>query len=412
MLDHLFFTELVGLKVYDLKGRKLGRIRDAAIVPLVDPNRVDRYLLGGGWAWLTIRHDQIQTISLDGVWLRDEQLTPYHRDDYMLRLERDLLDQQIIDVEGRKVVRVTDVTFQRVQVNGHDELRVQEVDIGLRSMFRRLAQGVAPRRLVRRLMMPIPVNSIRWEFCNIVESDPQRRLRLNISTRSLETMHPADLADIVEELGPSDRNAIFGSLDSEVAAEALSEVDPDLQASILESLSEEKAAEIIEEMSPDEAADVLADMEEAKSEAILEEMDDAPAQEVEELLVHREDSAGGLMTTEYVAVADTLTVGEAIAAAQGNDYALETTNTVYLVDGEERLTGAIPLARLFLADTARPVAELCSERLVSAPVKERQNRVIETFDKYNLVALPVVDGAGRLVGVITADDIIAVLRQG
>jgi magnesium transporter len=412
MLDHLFFTELVGLKVYDLKGRKLGRIRDAAIVPLVDPNRVDRYLLGGGWAWLTIRHDQIQTISLDGVWLRDEQLTPYHRDDYMLRLERDLLDQQIIDVEGRKVVRVTDVTFQRVQVNGHDELRVQEVDIGLRSMFRRLAQGVAPRRLVRRLMMPIPVNSIRWEFCNIVESDPQRRLRLNISTRSLETMHPADLADIVEELGPSDRNAIFGSLDSEVAAEALSEVDPDLQASILESLSEEKAAEIIEEMSPDEAADVLADMEEAKSEAILEEMDDAPAQEVEELLVHREDSAGGLMTTEYVAVADTLTVGEAIAAAQGNDYALETTNTVYLVDGEERLTGAIPLARLFLAGAARPVAELCSERLVSAPVKERQNRVIETFDKYNLVALPVVDGAGRLVGVITADDIIAVLRQG
>ncbi len=412
MLDHLFFTELVGLKVYDLKGRKLGRIRDAAIVPLVDANRVDRYLLGGGWAWLTIRHDQIQTISLDGVWLRDEQLTPYHRDDYMLRLERDLLDQQIIDVEGRKVVRVTDVTFQRVQVNGHDELRVHEVDIGLRSMFRRLVQGVAPRRLVRRLMMPIPVSSIRWDFCNIVESDPQRRLRLNISTRALETMHPADLADIVEELGPSDRNAIFGSLDSEVAAEALSEVDPDLQASILESLSEEKAAEIIEEMSPDEAADVLADMEEAKSEAILEEMDDEPAHEVEELLVHREDSAGGLMTTEYVAVAETLTVGEAIAAAQGNDYALETTNTVYLVDAGERLTGAIPLARLFLADTQRPVAGLCSERLVSAPVTQRQDRVIEAFDKYNLVALPVVDGAGRLVGVITADDIIAVLRQG
>jgi CBS domain-containing protein/sporulation protein YlmC with PRC-barrel domain len=412
MLDHLFFTELVGLKVYDLKGRKLGRIRDAAIVPLVDANRVDRYLLGGGWAWLTIRHDQIQTISLDGVWLRDEQLTPYHRDDYMLRLERDLLDQQIIDVEGRKVVRVTDVTFQRVQVNGHDELRVHEVDIGLRSMFRRLVQGVAPRRLVRRLMMPIPVSSIRWEFCNIVESDPQRRLRLNISTRALETMHPADLADIVEELGPSDRNAIFGSLDSEVAAEALSEVDPDLQASILESLSEEKAAEIIEEMSPDEAADVLADMEEAKSEAILEEMDDEPAHEVEELLVHREDSAGGLMTTEYVAVAETLTVGEAIAAAQGNDYALETTNTVYLVDAGERLTGAIPLARLFLADPQRPVAGLCSERLVSAPVTQRQDRVIEAFDKYNLVALPVVDGAGRLVGVITADDIIAVLRQG
>jgi sporulation protein YlmC with PRC-barrel domain/CBS domain-containing protein len=412
MLDHLFFTELVGLKVYDLKGRKLGRVRDAAIVPLVNPVRVDRYLLGGGWAWLTIRHDQIQTISLEGIWLRDEQLTPYHRDDYMLRLERDLLDQQIIDVEGRKVVRVTDVTFQRVEQNGHDELRVQEVDIGLRSMFRRLVQGVLPRRLVRRMMMPIPVNSIRWEFCNIVESDPQRRLRLNISTDALEALHPADLADIVEELGPSDREAIFGSLDSEVAAEALSEVDPDIQASILESLSEEKAAEIIEEMSPDEAADVLADMEEAKSDAILEEMSDEPAHEVEELLEHSEDSAGGLMTTEYFTVSHRATVAEAIAAMRGQDYALESTNTLFLVDEEEHLAGAIPLARVFLANPDAAVASLQDDRLVSVPVKERQDRVIATFDKYNLITLPVVDHANRLIGVITADDVIALLRQG
>jgi magnesium transporter len=411
MLDHLFFTELVGLKVYDLKGRKLGRVRDAAIVPLVNAFRVDRYLLGGGWAWLSVRHDQIQTISLEGIWLRDEQLTPYHRDDYMLRLERDLLDQQIIDVEGRKVVRVTDVTFQRVQVNGHDELRVQEVDIGLRSMFRRLVQGVLPRPLIRKMMMPIPVNSIRWEFCNILESDPQRRLRLNISTRALESMHPADLADIVEELGASDREALFGSLDSEVAAEALSEIDPDIQASILESLSEEKAAEIIEEMDPDEAADVLAEMEEARSDAILEEMDDEPAHEVEELLEHSEDSAGGLMTTEYVTVPHTATVGEAVAAMKGHDYALESTNTVFLIDAEERLMGAVPIARLFLGDPAAPLESLQDERLVSVPVKEQQERVIATFDKYNLVALPVVDGSKRLIGVITADDIIAILRQ-
>jgi len=411
MLDHLFFTELMGLKVYDLKGRKLGRVRDAAIVPLVDAVRVDRYLLGGGWAWLTVRHDQIQTISLDGIWLRDEQLTPYHRDDYMLRLERDLLDQQIIDVEGRKVVRVTDVTFLRVRHNGHDELRVQEVDIGLRSMFRRLVQGVLPRPLIRRMMMPIPVNSIRWEFCNIVESDPQRRLRLNISTRALEAMHPADLADIVEELGPSDREALFGSLDSEVAAEALSEIDPDMQASILESLSEEKAADIMEEMSPDEAADILADMEEERSDAILEEMDDAPAHEVEELLEYREDSAGGLMTTEYVSVPNTITVSAAVAAIRGNDYALESTNTVFLIDAAGRLSGAVPLARLFLADPSAPLSSLQNDRLISVPVKERQDRVIAAFDKYNLVTLPVVDPANRLIGVITADDIISVLRQ-
>jgi len=272
-------------------------------------------------------------------------------------------------------------------------------------------QGVLPRPLIRRMMMPIPVNSIRWEFCNILESDPQRRLRLNISTRALEAMHPADLADIVEELGASDREALFGSLDSEVAAEALSEIDPDIQASILESLSEEKAAEIIEEMDPDEAADVLAEMEEARSDAILEEMDDEPAHDVEELLEHSEDSAGGLMTTEYVTVPHTATVGEAVAAMKGHDYALESTNTVFLIDADERLWGAVPIARLFLGDPSVPLQSLQDERLVSVPVKEQQERVIAIFDKYNLVALPVVDSSKRLIGVITADDIIAILRQ-
>ncbi|HEV8041803.1 MAG TPA: magnesium transporter, partial [Bryobacteraceae bacterium] len=107
----LFLTELLGLKVYDLKGRRLGFVKDAAIVPLIHPSRVDRFLLGGGWAWLTVKHDQVRSISLDGIYLKDELLTPYHSDEYVLRLVRDLLDQQIIDGQGRKVVRVTDVTF-------------------------------------------------------------------------------------------------------------------------------------------------------------------------------------------------------------------------------------------------------------------------------------------------------------
>lgn len=197
-------------------------------------------------------------------------------------------------------------------------------------------------------------------------------------------------------------------MDSEVAAEALSEIDPDIQASILELLSEEKAAEIVEEMDPDEAADVLAEMEEARSDAILEEMDDAPAHEVEELLEHSEDSAGGLMTTEYVTVPHTATVGQAVAM-KGHDYALESTNTVFLIDAEERLWGAVPIARLFLGDPG--AAQVVAGRAAGLLVKERQERVIATFDKYNLVALPVVDHAKRLIGVITADDIIAILRQ-
>jgi magnesium transporter len=267
----LFYTELTGLPVLDTRGRRIGRVRDAAVVPLVHPARIDRFLVGAGSAWLSVRFDQIASISLGGIRLSDELLTPYHSDEYMLRIGRDLLDQQIIDVNGRKVVRVNDVTFEvrngnsDGHSNGRQSLYVLEVDIGMRSIFRRLVQGVVPRRLIRNLQRPIPPKSIRWEFCNIVETDPQRRLRLNISHEKLEKIHPADLADIVEELSPAERGAIFESIDSEVAADALSEIDPKMQASILESLEPEKAADIVEEMAPDEAADVLAGLEESRS---------------------------------------------------------------------------------------------------------------------------------------------------
>jgi magnesium transporter len=409
--DLLFLTELLGLKVHDLKGRRLGLVKDAAIVPLVHPARVDRFLVGGGWTWLTVKHDQVRSISLDGIFLKDEQLTPYHSDEYMLRLVRDLLDQQIIDGHGRKVVRVTDVTFKIQNETGGQLLNIVDVDIGLRSMFRRLAQGAIPRRLVRRLQVVIPPHSIRWEHCSILEADPQRRLRLNISNKLLERMHPADLADIVEDLSPDDREAIFETMDSEVAAEALSEMEPDVQASILESLETEKAADIVEEMSAHDAADVLAELEEQTSEDILEEMEPEPKTEVEELLEFPEDSAGGLMNTEFVALPESVTVAETMEALKAHEPILETLNTLFLVDGDERLKATVPLARLFTAAGNTPLKELAVEDLLQVDVKEKQDRITEIFDKYNLLTLPVVDETGKLAGAITADEVISLLRQ-
>src|SRR6185369_6196946 len=351
----LFLTELLGLKVFDLKGRRIGVVKDAAIVPLVHPVRVDRYLMGGHAAWFSIRHDQVRSISLDGIYLRDEVLTPYHSDEYMLRLVRDLLDQQIIDAHGRKVVRVTDLTFAISTENGGDVLMVDDVDIGIRSIFRRLFQGVLPRRWIRSLQSPIPPRSIPWEYCNILEPDPQRRLRLNISDDLLEKMHPADLADIVEELSPDDRQAIFENINSEAAAEALSEVDPVIQASILESLDSEIAADIVEEMSPDQAADVLGDLDEKASEEILEEMEHDPQEEVRELLEFHEDSAGGMMNTEYVALPVYSTVADAVQAMRESRDLPETLNTIFLVDDMGVLEGAVAVARLFQHESFTPL---------------------------------------------------------
>lgn len=405
-----YFTDLLGLPVYDLKHRMIGRVRDAAIVPLIHPARIDRYLVGAGSSWLSIRYDQIATISLKGIQLSNEKLYPYHSDEYMLRIQRDLLDQQIIDVNGRKVVRVTDVSLEKT-TDERESLMILEVDVGIRSILRRLLQGIVPPRWIRRLQRPISPNSIRWEFCSIVEADPLRRLRLNISNDKLEKLHPADLADIVEELGPAEREAIFETIDSEVAAEALSEVDPKMQAEILESLEPEVAADIVEEMSPDEAAHALSELKEETTADILDEMEKEPLSDVKELLEYEEGTAGGMMNTEAIVLPEDTTLADAMQKLRLHEDLLENTHVLFLAGKAGQITGAVPLARLFLADGASTLRELATDPLISTRADETEEKVTELFDKYNLLALPVVEADGSLAGVITADDVISVLRQ-
>jgi len=408
--NFFYFTDLLGLPVYDLKQRLIGRVRDAALVPLIHPARIDRYLVGAGSSWLSIRYDQIAAISLNGIQLSNEKLYPYHSDEYMLRIQRDLLDQQIIDVNGRKVVRVTDVSLEKAR-GEHESLMILEVDVGVRSILRRLLQGIVPRRWIRRLQQPISPNSIRWEFCNIVEADPLRRLRLNISNEKLERLHPADLADIVEELGPAEREAIFETMDSEVAAETLSEIDPEMQADILESLEPEVAADIVEEMSPDEAVHALSELEDETTAEILEEMEKEPLSEVKELLEYEEGTAGGMMNTEAIVLPEETTLAAAMLSLREHEDLLENTHVLFLANAAGQITGAVPLARLFLADGSTHLRELAGDPLISIKADEKENKVTELFDKYNLLALPVVDDDGSLAGVITADDVISLLRQ-
>jgi magnesium transporter len=410
-MELLFLTELLGLRVHDLKGRVIGRVKDAAIVPMLHASRVERYLVGTGATWLTIRAEQVARIDLGGLFLRDEQVTPYHNDESVLRIVRDLLDQQIIDAKGRKVVRVSDITFGIVRhEDDYPVLDLRDIDIGLRSVFRRVVQGVVPPTWVRWAQQPIAPRSIPWTACNIVEADPQRRLWLNVSYSFLEALHPADIADIVEDLGPDEREAIFETLDEEVAGEALSEVDRDMQVAILESLEPEKAADIIEEMAPDQAADLLHELGEERAEEILEEMEPESKSEVEELLEFEADTAGGLMNTDFVSVRDTATVADALGEMRLHDHLLDTVTTVFLVDDEGRLTGGVPVGRIVTAGPGTLMMSLSGEEPLFVTVDETQDRVTDRFDKYNLFALPVVDEQGQLVGVITADDIISVLR--
>jgi magnesium transporter len=338
-------------------------------------------------------------------------LQPLRGDENLLLLQQDVLDRQIIDVHGRKVVRVNDVDLQWFAQSGREGLRVAEVAVGLRGAVRRLFKGTMPRQTLAKFAMHFRANVIPWEFVDLIEVDPARRVKLKIEHARLSHMHPSDLADILEDLPPPEREAVFVSLDEEVAAEALEEVEPRLQKSLLESLDSGRVADIVEEMDPGAAADLLAELPEERSEAILEEMEPEERQEVEDLLEFREDSAAGRMTTNYVQVSYRSTVSEAVQAIREFDGYPEGVTEIYLTGNDDVLEGVVPLSRLILALPETRVAVLSEPRIISTAAEAHQDEVAELFDKYNLHALPVVDSANRLVGVVQADDVIAFLRS-
>ena len=406
----LYLTELTGMGVIAPNGHRLGRVRELALMPSEHPTRVSHFLMG----WRTrfmVRHDQVESISLAGIRLSDDLFVPYYPDERLLLLEKDLLDQQIVDVNGRKVVRVNDLALRVVHAPVRDELWVHEVGVGLQGAFRRLTEGFLPNKVIRKVQERIKPNSIPWQYCNIVEPDAQRRLRLHISHHRLGELHPADLADIVEDLAPAEREALFKTLGDEVAAETLTEVEPKIQVSILKSLDKERAADIVEEMEPDQAADVLDQLEEEKSREILQDMEQVPKAEVEELLEYKSDTAGGMMNSQYVNVHENGYVRDAFEAIRGNEDLLNMLTHIFLIDHEQRLTGAVAISRLFAASEHTPLRQLAFKETPHVHVDDDRKEVVAIFDKYNLFTLPVVDEDNELCGVITADDVISVLTS-
>jgi magnesium transporter len=316
----------------------------------------------------------------------------------------------VIDVFGRKVVRVNDLDLLQETVGNRPVLKVGSVDVGPRGAIRRLLKGVVPLLALRALLRQIPPRSIPWDFVDLIETDAARRVKLKISHERLAKLHPADIADIVENLAPDDREAVFKTLDEDVAAGALEEVEPKVQKAILESLSSERAAEIVEEMEPDAAADLLADLPEERTSEILLEMQPQERREMVELLEFKENTAAGRMNTEYLAVNVGATVHDAVEALRRFEGGVETVSTIYLVDSQGTLAGAVTLAKLVLATPTTPMLALTHEPLISTHAGAKEKEVAELFDKYNLLTLPVVDDNKKLTGVITSDDIISLLR--
>jgi len=404
-------SELLGATVRDATGTVRGRVREIAVAPQDHPTRIaylivktpdgDRMLPPDV---LTSAGASVRTATEMSQW---ERFSP---SDGLLLLKRDLLDQQIIDVHGRKVVRVNDVEIESTPVNSHLLLNIVAVDVGARGAIRRLSKGLVPSFTLRALLAKIPPRVIPWQFVDLLETDPARRVKLKIAYEGLAKLHPADIADIVEDLAPAEREAVFETIDEEVAAEALEEIDPDIQVSIVESLDKDRVADIVEEMDPDAAADLLGDLTEAQSGEILEEMRPEQRREVTQLLEFGERTAAGRMTTEYIAVAETAVVNDAIEALKRFEGSREALATIYLTGAGQKLLGSVPLVKIAISSPAIQLSEL-SEPHIACARDTPQDEVAALFDKYNLITLAVVDEHGRLAGIITADDVITMLRH-
>src|ERR1051326_7132442 len=392
----LYLSQVLGRPILDLEGERVATLKDI-IVRLGEGDHPPV----AGFVARYRRRDfflprwRISQFGEGGVRLKADilDLRPFVRRDGEVLLARDVLDKQLVDVDGKRVVRVNDVQI----IEAANEWRVTGADVSVTGLWRRLAPAF--------MRSGRPVEVIDWADVGYLATDAAT-VQLKSSRGKLTRLHPVEIARLAESLSYQHGAEIVESLDDETAAETLEEMAAERQAQILGDMDEERAADILEHMSPDEAADVLGDLPVAKAEDLLNRMGDEEQSEVAELLPYADDTAGGLMTTEFVTLPRDLTVGEALARLREM---AETPNMIYylyVVEDEDswKLAGVIALRSLILADPGAPLSEVRRDESEYAPRKDSARDVAERIAESNLLALPVLDDEGDIAGIVTVDD--------
>lgn len=398
----LFASRLQRQPVFDLSGRVVGYVKDlvaklgpkypyVTAVVVKTPRKEPIFV-----PWDAIRSFEESEVIL-AVPL-NEMGKFVQRDDEVL-LIKDILDKQIVDTEGKKLIRVADLKLARIG----EKIRVVAVDISGQATLRRLGLGFLADLFSRK-----PPKFIDWENVDILgRADPN--LKLTVSHDRLALLHPADLAQIANSLSPRQRAAVIESLDDEVAADTIEEMDPEHQVSVLSDMESERASDILEEMAPDDAADLLADLPREKAEELLALMDKDEADELRKLLAHPETSAGGIMTTEYIAVPVGYTAAETLELLRKEAADVEAIYYLYVVDKERHLLGVCSMRDLIKANPDDKIASFMKTDPIKVELSTEQEEVARLVAKYNLLAVPVVDKENVLHGIVTVDDAIDVV---
>ncbi|HXX80207.1 MAG TPA: CBS domain-containing protein [Thermodesulfovibrionales bacterium] len=403
LFGDLFLSEVLKQPILDPKGEELGRLKDVVVVKAEPLPKVNALIIERKnnvfripWSALTLFNKRIISATV-----YTENLVPYDVSSDDLNAVRDLLDKQIVDVNGVKVVRVNDIKLE-----GFDsEAVLIAVDVGVRGILRRLGIERKGEDFLKVFKATLPFNLISWNY--IQPLHPKlTSIALTVPRQMLSELHPADIADIISQVSHHEGAAFLKNLDVDVAAETLSELSTEAQVEILRDMDTEKASDIIEMMPPDEAADVLGDLPAEKAKEILEHIEKEEAEDIQELLGHEEDTAGGLMTNEFIAYPQDITVQEAIERFREDAKEIDAVYYLYLLDGGERLVGVISLRELLLSNPHVKLSEIMETKIKTVTPEADEKVVGKITSKYNLVALPVVDSDGVLLGIVTVDDIL------
>jgi len=405
----LFLTHILNQPVVDAAGVRLGWVEDLVLNGLDLFPRVNAIVLarrGQGAVfvpWEAVDEFEHRVVRLNTT---REGLPTLPLADDAVFLRRDILDKQIVDIHGRKVVRVNDLQLAPID----DELRLVSADIGVSGLLRRLALERPVRSVARSLNRPLPERLIPWNYVEGLETE-WPSVKLSVPRRRLRDLPPPDIADIIAQLHPADRGEVLRQFDDETLADALPHLEDEVQAEVILAMPEERASDILEILPPDEAADVLGEMAEDQAERILHLMEPEDAEDVRELLQYDEDTAGGRMTTEYLALMEGQTAGQAMTQLHTMAPDAETIYYVYVIDGAGRLRGVLSLRDLITATDDTPLVELTNHNVIAVNVYDDQETVARELNHYHLLAVPVTDDEDVLLGIVTVDDVLDVLHE-
>ena len=403
VINELFLSSVLGKPVINEQGREIGKLWDLIMVPGDGFPEVSHLLVKKGQQIYSFPWSDISLFNsfVISVRARLAGFSPYTSREGEILVRKDILDKQIVDVEGAKVVRVNDLKLR----NDKELLHIISVDIGFRGLLRRLGYEKFWGKISKRLNKELPHQEISWEYVQPLGADVSR-LALTMARDQMAEMHPADIANIISHIPHKHISTVLISLDSETAGEAIHELDPEMRRRVISQLDSEQASDIIEDMAPDEAADVLGDLPEEKAQELLELMDEEEAEDIKELMVHEEDTAVGLMNSEYLYIAGDLTIEDALTQVRLLAPDVETAYYIYILDTDEKPLGVITMKDLLMKSPDTRVADIMTTNLKTVQVEAEPEEILEIIAKYNLVAIPVLDKEQKMAGIVTVDDIL------